>query len=184
MPSAGLPSITASNRTGDGCAMNDPLGIPLDYGKSRGLKQLEEATTLVAIGTHPDGREIQLAPKAAQAWTRMLHAAAADAVTLVPLSGFRSIARQAEIIRAKRSAGESLKSILTTVAAPGYSEHHTGRAIDIGTPESPELTEGFAETPAFAWLKAHAAEHGFSLSYPQGNAHGIIYEPWHWCFKG
>ena len=33
----------------------------------------------------------------------------------------------------------------------------------------------------FDWLTAKAARFGFSMSYPRGNPHGIVYEPWHWC---
>jgi len=101
---------------------------------------------------------------------------------LLPLSGFRSVARQEEIIREKLSAGQPLADILRLVAAPGYSEHHTGRALDLGAPDEPPLEEGFAETAAFTWLVAHAGDYGFRLSYPRGNPHGIAYEPWHWCW--
>lgn len=106
-----------------------------------------------------------------------------DGVELLPLSGFRSIARQTRLIRAKLAGGQAIADILRTVAAPGYSEHHTGRAIDIGSPEHIELDEDFARTRAFRWLKAHAGRFGFSLSYPRGNPHGIAYEPWHWCWR-
>ena len=112
----------------------------------------------------------------------MRDAAAASGVALVAISGFRSIGRQAEIIKGKLEAGEMIDTVLGTIAAPGYSEHHTGRAIDIGTPGSPPLTEEFGRTGAFAWLRAHAQRYGFRLSYPSGNAHGIAYEPWHWLF--
>ena len=32
------------------------------------------------------------------------------------------------------------------------------------------------------WLASHAGEFGFSMSYPRGNPHGIVYEPWHWLY--
>ncbi len=111
-------------------------------------------------------------------------AAARDGIALLPLSGFRSMARQEEIIRDKLSAGQSLADILRLVAAPGYSEHHTGCALDIGAPDEPPLEEGFAQTAAFAWLTRRAGEFGFKLSYPRNNPHGIAYEPWHWCWHG
>ncbi|MES2697070.1 MAG: D-alanyl-D-alanine carboxypeptidase family protein, partial [Verrucomicrobiota bacterium] len=87
-----------------------------------------------------------------------------------------------EIIRAKLVAGQSLEEILRYVAAPGFSEHHTGRAIDIGSPEHIELDEDFARTTAFAWLERRTPEFGFVMSYPRDNPHGIGYEPWHWCW--
>lgn len=162
--------------------MTEKLKIPGDYGKVRGLKPLAEAKDLVTIGTNPEGREIRLSPQAARAWRAMRQAALKEGIALVAISGFRSVERQTQIIRAKLGAGESIESILRTMAAPGYSEHHTGRAIDLAVPEERSLTEDFGNTAAFAWLSVHAAQHGFRLSFPKGNVHGIAYEPWHWCF--
>ena len=113
----------------------------------------------------------------------MKKAAAHDGIELVAISGFRSVVRQTEIIREKLAKGESIGDILRFVAAPGYSEHHTGRAIDIGSPDHGELDEDFARTRAFRWLKARARHFGFTLSFPRGNPHGIGYEPWHWCHR-
>jgi D-alanyl-D-alanine carboxypeptidase len=158
------------------------LGIPPDYGKRRGLPLQVEATHLTSIGPNPDGRDVRLTPEASVAWARMREAASKAGVTLVAISGFRGIDRQSEIIAAKLSSGRVIEEILQTVAAPGYSEHHTGRAIDIGIPGEEPLTEGFAATPAFQWLEAKAGSFGFKLSYPRGNRHGISYEPWHWCY--
>ncbi len=161
------------------------LGIPADYGPSRRLKLQREALEkdLVVVGHNPDGQEVRLERVAAGAWDHLCAAAAADGLALLPLSGFRSVQRQTEIIRGKLAAGETIEAILKLVAAPGYSEHHTGRAIDIGAPNEPALEEGFATTAAFRWLERHAEDFEFSLSFPAGNVHGIGYEPWHWRFR-
>jgi D-alanyl-D-alanine carboxypeptidase len=156
--------------------------IPENYGKKRGLPLQVEATELETIGRNPDGREIRLSPRTAGAWSRMRDAAASAGIALVAISGFRSVARQREIIEAKLAAGQTIADILGVVAAPGYSEHHTGRAIDIGVPGEPPLTEAFALTPAYSWLEAHAAEYGFRQSFPRGNPHRIACEPWHWFY--
>jgi zinc D-Ala-D-Ala carboxypeptidase len=158
------------------------LGIPLDYGSRRNLPLQVEATRLITIARNADGMDIQLSPKAALAWLRLKDSAARSGVTLVAISGFRSVERQSEIIRAKLLSGQAIEEILQTVAAPGCSEHHTGRALDIGIPGEEALTEGFADTPAFYWLEVNAGSFGFRLSYPRDNPHGISYEPWHWCF--
>jgi D-alanyl-D-alanine carboxypeptidase len=73
--------------------------------------------------------------------------------------------------------------VLSVTAPPGYSEHHTGRAVDVATPGSPVLETTFEQTRAFSWLQKHANNFGFYLSFPQGNASGYQYEPWHWCFS-
>lgn len=160
------------------------LGIPADYLAAHALPLHTEAAeaTLVSIGNNDEGRPIRLIPPVARAWRHLHAAAAADGITLLPLSGFRSVARQAELIRAKLAAGQPIADILRLVAAPGCSEHHTGRALDVGSPEDTTLDEAFALTPAFRWLTRHAAAHGFALSYPRDNPHGIAYEPWHWCW--
>ena len=159
------------------------LGIPADYAATRGLARQREARRLVSVGPAPDdGRPVRLAPRAAAAWRRMRDAAARAGIVLLPLSGFRSVARQTEIIRAKVARGQAIDSILRLVAAPGFSEHHTGRALDIGSPEHLELDEHFARTAAYRWLRRRAGGFGFRLSYPRGNPHGIGYEPWHWCW--
>ena len=160
------------------------LGIPADYAAARRLKPHREARGLVSIGRAPDdGKILRLTPRAAGAWKKMREAAAHDGIVLLPLSGFRSVARQTTIIRRKLAAGQRITDILRLVAAPGFSEHHTGRALDIGSPEHVELDEHFARTAAFRWLRRHAREFGFHLSYPRGNRHRIAYEPWHWCWR-
>lgn len=159
------------------------LGIPADYGRLRGLPEHPEATELVTARTLKDGRELKLAPDAAAAWSALQAAGLQDGVELLLISGFRSLAHQRGIIERKLAAGETLEAILQVNAAPGYSEHHTGRAVDIGTPGCPPLSEGFEDTAAFRWLTARSAEFGFWLSYPRNNHHGLIYEPWHWLFQ-
>jgi D-alanyl-D-alanine carboxypeptidase len=141
-----------------------------------------EARELVEAGRTEDGRKIQLTPGAAAAWSRMRAAAEAAGHAIELVSGFRSVQAQAGIIERKLARGMSLESILRENAAPGFSEHHSGRAVDVAVAGQPPLTEAFAGTAAFAWLEANAPAFGFTLSYPRGNPHGISFEPWHWLF--
>lgn len=161
------------------------LGIPADYCRARGLPLQREATRLVLVAcAQDDGKPIRLTPRTAAAWRRMQAAAAADGLTLLPLSGFRSVARQAAIIRGHLAKGRPLDDILRFVAAPGCSEHHTGRAIDIGSPdEAAHFEAAFDRTREFRWLRRRADEFRFTLSYPKNNPHQIGYEPWHWCWR-
>ena len=159
------------------------LGIPADYARTRRLPVQREARSLVSIGHSPAGRILKLAPRAAAAWTKLNAAAATAGIHLQPISGFRSMAYQAGIIRRRLARGERLDDILHVLAAPGCSEHHTGRALDLATTDDWALEERFARTRAFRWLVANARRFGFHLSYPKGNRHGIVHEPWHWCWK-
>ena len=144
------------------------------------IKSLLVALSAVALCGTASARP--LTPRAAAAWKKMRIAAARDGIVLLPVSGFRSVARQTAIFRKKLTAGQRLADILRLVAAPGFSEHHTGRALDIGSPEHLELDVHFARTAAYRWLRRRAGEFGFVMSYPRRNRHGIGYEPWHWCW--
>ena len=141
---------------------------------------VEEAGGLVCVGLDEMGRDACLVPAAARAWREMRLAAAAEGVDLRLISAFRSIARQAALLAGKLAAGQSLEQALEYSAYPGHSEHHSGRAIDVGTPGGPHLEECFEESAAFDWLQRRAGEFGFSMSYPRGNPQGIAYAPWHW----
>jgi zinc D-Ala-D-Ala carboxypeptidase len=149
----------------------------------RSLRLCGEATEIVLAETGEDGRQFMLIPQAAQAWKEMAAAAAREGVQLKLASAFRSLDRQVEILRGKLAEGVSLDEILRESAPPGYSEHHTGRAIDVTTPGSDALEEAFETTAAFGWLQRRAHEFGFSLSFPRGNRFGYAYEPWHWFYE-
>ncbi|HEU4664164.1 MAG TPA: M15 family metallopeptidase [Dokdonella sp.] len=158
------------------------LGVPRDYGRVRRLPLVREPRELACIGEDIHRRRQWLAPRAARAYARLRAAAAADAIELQLVSAFRSAEYQLGIVKRKLERGQSIDEILRVSAAPGYSEHHSGRAVDLTTPGFAALEEEFEHSSAFAWLVANAARFGFALSYPRDNAHGIAYEPWHWCW--
>ena len=90
---------------------------------------------------------------------------------LIVLSAFRSVDIQNEIffdIKAERN--QSAEERAKVSAPPGYSEHSTGFAIDVGELTRPqtELSESFETTPGFAWLKRNAHRYHFTLSFPRG----------------
>jgi D-alanyl-D-alanine carboxypeptidase len=160
------------------------LGVPAVFARRAERRLQPEARSLVFIGrAQDDGRILKLTPAAARAWWTMQAAAARNDITLLPLSAFRSVARQTAIIRRKLAQGQMITAILRVSAVPGCSEHHTGLALDLGAPGHLKLEASFARTREFRWLKRHAETFGFHLSYPRGNRQGIAYEPWHWCWR-
>jgi D-alanyl-D-alanine carboxypeptidase len=160
------------------------LGVPRNYADVRKLDRVAEPARLVLIGgIDALGFEQRLTPSAARAWSRMREAAARDGVELRSVSTFRSVEVQLAILRGKLARGQTIDRILHVSAAPGFSEHHSGRAIDITTPGYAPLEEEFERSPAFAWLSTNAQRYRFILSYPRGNPHGFAYEPWHWCWQ-
>lgn len=138
------------------------------------------------------GKELQT--EAAEAYRQMAKAAEADGVSLMLCSGYRSVEYQQGLFdkKVEQCLSEGLSQedaeikAATIVAAPGHSEHNTGLAADIVTPDHQMLDTAFEQTPAFAWLSQHAAEYGFILRYPQDKTAitGIIYEPWHYRYVG
>ena len=156
------------------------LGISPDYAGARGLPSYEEAQELVEVGPNLVGRMQRLTPRAADRWREMVSAASAADVRLLIVSGFRTHEYQAELIRKKLRAGQAIDEILCVNAAPGFSQHHTGEAVDIATPGSRPLTEDFETSEAYRWLTQYAGRFGFSMTYPRGNPWGFVHEPWHW----
>ena len=160
------------------------LGIPADYRERCGMPEHAECTSLVDVGPDAFGRPARLEAAAALAWKELQQAALYDGIELQLVSAFRSIDYQRELIQRKLERGEDIAAILQVNAAPGFSEHHSGRALDLGTPGHAHLEEVFEQSPAFAWLQRRAGEFGFRLSFPRNNRYGVMYEPWHWYYEG
>lgn len=154
--------------------------------------------TLLGHFAYPEAPATELQPivadssvklrKAAAKQFQAMVAAAQDAdVLLVPISGFRSIAYQQQVFfDIKASRGQTATKRAEVSAPPGYSEHHTGYAVDIGDGAVPatNLSPKFEKTRAFKWLEANAARFSFEMSFPKNNPQGVSYEPWHWRFVG
>ncbi len=109
-----------------------------------------------------------------------------DGIYLVFLSGYRSIKLQEQIFYSLKSIRNQIASERARVSAPpGYSEHSTGFAIDIGDAYEREadFEESFENTSAFRWLKNNAAKYHFRLSFDKEQTY-VDYEPWHWRYEG
>ena len=162
-------------------ALHAQLGIATDYGNDPLLPRYAEAKELIEVGPNIVGRVQKLTRRAAALWSAMVASAAADAVELLLVSGYRSYEYQGGLIENKLNNGESIDQILTVNAAPGYSQHHTGEAVDLATPGCRPLSEEFEASDAFAWLQQNARRFRFYMPYPRDNPLGFIYEPWHWA---
>ena len=130
---------------------------------------------------------VQLHRDAADALERMQASATADGVDLRVLSAYRSINLQKHIFfDVKSDRNQSALERAQVSAPPGFSEHATGYAVDLGDGQAPgaNLSASFDTTAAYAWLRANANRYHFTLSFPEGNRQGVSYEPWHWRFEG
>ncbi len=117
---------------------------------------------------------------------KMREEAKKDGIYLVFLSGYRSINLQNDIFYSLKSIRNQEAAERARVSAPpGYSEHSTGFAIDIGdaTQRETDFETDFENTEAFRWLLRNAAKFHFKLSFNKDNKY-IDYEPWHWRYEG
>ena len=108
-------------------------------------------------------------------------------ISLQLLSGYRSINLQSDIFYENKSIRHQTAIERSRDSAPpGYSEHSTGYAIDVGDGNYPNthFEVEFEQTPAFNWMKRYASKYHFVLSFPPNNKQGVSYEPWHWRFEG
>ena len=121
--------------------------------------------------------------------TALINAAYNDEINLWIASGYRSVEEQESVldraVQRRMADGMTYENAYEdariTIQAPGYSEHHTGLAVDFN-----DVEDDFRETKAYTWLQEHAAEYGFVERYPKGKESitGIDYEPWHYRYVG
>ena len=169
---------TAESATGESSSVPDESLL--------GHRAYTEAPPETLIAIDGSGEHLLREP-AAKAFIAMQDAARAAGVPLVPLSAYRSIEDQQYLFfDVKSQRGQDANTRAEVSAPPGYSEHHTGYALDIGDPSAPEthLSVSFEDTPAFQWLQENASYYSFELSFPPDNTQGINYEPWHWRYVG
>ena len=128
----------------------------------------------------------RLRAEAADAYKQLAKAAKAAGVNIMPISGYRSYSQQASLYDSYvRQYGQATAD--TIAARPGYSEHQTGLAMDIGNASGIcALQACFATTPAGKWAADHGWEYGFIIRYPAGAeaTTGYTYEPWHLRYVG
>ena len=126
-------------------------------------------------------------PEAVEAYKEMESAALKDGHKITPFSSFRSYEYQ-QTLYDKYVARDGKANADRYSARPGYSEHQTGLAFDIGEVGRQDLwlTEEFGETPAGQWLVNNAHKYGFILRYPKGKEEitGFMYESWHFRYLG
>ena len=137
---------------------------------------------------------IFLERSAARECLRMLAAAETEGITIKPMSGYRSSDYQNSLwerdIAEHMSDGlgydEAVRLTSRYLAKPFHSEHETGLAVDLCTPECDDAVLTFAGTEQGRWLSANAHRFGFILRYPRMKEHitGIAYEPWHYRYVG
>ena len=151
-----------------------------------------EPTPELAVADDATGQ--QLEAEAAQQYRAMAEAARNSGIALTLETGYQdAAARQAAFDAAKqaylekgRSEEEASAKAALTVPMPEASEYATGYAADILAADSAAKDETFAQSRAYEWLTAYAAEYGFILRCPEDRqaATGMAFAPWHWRYVG
>lgn len=158
--------------------------IPSSISEEFGIKhykfpevKLKDLVTIEGIKVHKD---------MVNNLKEMLKSAKIDGVTLKVGSGFRSLAYQQQIIDRKKKQKQSPKEIYYVSSPVGYSEHHTGFAIDF-IPINPSFGKDKKgnNTKPYTWLLANASKYGFSQTYTTevSDKNGIAEENWHWKYN-
>lgn len=167
---------------------SDPRSTDVVVNKRRPLVPLDYAPADLRLPAVPTATDSPLLrPDTADAVEEMVAAAAEDGVGLVLVSGYRSFATQGSTYAYWASEYGDPAAADAVSARPGFSEHQTGLAFDIGQADGTcTLRSCFAETAAAQWAAANAADFGVILRYPPGSSDitGFSSEPWHFRFVG
>ena len=130
--------------------------------------------------------DIQVEEKAYEAYKKLEKELKDEGVIIKLDSTYRSVADQQELWdRWSKDPEKGIDYVRKYVAVPGYSEHHTGLAIDICLEKDGELVfeneDMIADRDTFAIIHSKLAKYGFILRYLEGreDSTGYTYEPWH-----
>jgi D-alanyl-D-alanine carboxypeptidase len=161
-----------------GCDVINPASLTVVINKKHCTKDTKwKPANLVDV----DGYLIR--EEAADPLRKMMTDATAAGVNFELVSTYRSIEDQQTIYDERAEAG-STGDVDSTSARAGYSEHHTGLAVDVKIADC--ALNCFGTTRRYAWLQANAANYGFIERYPNslGEITGYVHEPWHWRYVG
>lgn len=135
--------------------------------------------------THTYGGNGQyIRAEAFEDYKKMFNDMKALGLNLLVRSSYRSYTYQANLYN-NYVARDGKANADKYSARPGYSEHQTGLAIDVGTPTTSDLGD-FLYTDEYKWMMQNAHKYGFILRYPENSVHitGYMYEPWHFRYVG
>lgn len=159
---------------------NDPVSVWVVVNKQRPLSpKTFSPDDLTAVG----GGQ-QLRAEAAAALGKLIAAAGSESLYISPLSGYRSYYTQVSVYNNEVATnGQAVAD--TQSARPGYSEHQTGLAIDVGGGGC-GIEDCFGDTPEGKWVATNAYKYGFIIRYIPGkqDVTGYRAEPWHIRYVG
>ena len=130
--------------------------------------------------------DIKVEEKAYEQYKKLAKELKDEGITIKLDSSYRSVSEQQALWDDWSADPEKgIDYVKKFVAVPGYSEHHTGLAIDICLKKDGKLIydndEMIAEEAIFKKIHSKLAKYGFILRYLKGreDSTGYTYEPWH-----
>ncbi|MBQ9885804.1 MAG: M15 family metallopeptidase [Lachnospiraceae bacterium] len=157
--------------------------------KTHKLPDTWEETVRLKESENKYGEKYLVEEKALESFYKLQEAMAKEGVVIELDSTYRSVKEQQQLWDDWTiEFGEDY--VKTYVAVPGFSEHHTGLAIDIciekGGVRINDNDEMIAEREIFAKIHEKLADYGFILRYLEGKEDitGYGYEPWHFRYVG
>ncbi|MEM1484717.1 M15 family metallopeptidase [Oscillospiraceae bacterium PP1C4] len=204
------PDIGGQEAVSDpGDGVSDPMPSSLPDPASRPSQQEPEsdATWALSLVNYENAIPEDFAPELAEVQNgykmdarvagvmkQMIADAKAQGIDLLVCSAYRPYSSQKRnfdsSVNSYVSAGynkdEAVVETMKLIAQPGKSEHQTGLAADIVTPNYQGLDDGYADTAAAKWLAKNAPDYGFILRYPKDKTDitKIDFEPWHFRYVG
>ncbi|HBG65206.1 MAG TPA: peptidase M15 [Treponema sp.] len=124
--------------------------------------------------------DLSLRPEAYAGLEELSKAALADGIKLMVSSTYRSYAYQERLFN-RYVAEDGVELAERYSARPGTSQHQLGVAVDFGS-----ITDDWGDTKMGKWVYSHAADYGWSLSFPKGyeDITGYMWECWHFRYIG
>lgn len=158
------------------------FNVNMIVNKHRKLGEDFEPNDLAEIPSEYASEDGMIASKIAiNAFIKMYKAAKSENMNLVINSSYRSYKEQEELCNYYRNLyGDNY--VNKYVAFPGFSEHQTGLAFDIGSRTTPV----FKNSKEYKWMLDNAYKYGFILRYDSKYEDITLFraEPWHFRYVG
>lgn len=191
---------SSSNEGAEGSSQNSPHQFSLEDANSQWVivnkdkplspKNYSPASLTipaVPIRSNITDDEKQIVELASMGLNSLVSSASQQGISLDLQSGYRSYNFQKRLYDSYASQA-SKNAIDSYSASPGYSEHQTGLAVDLGGLSNPacNVKPCFTNTPESNWLADNSHKYGFIIRYPADKQKitGYEYEPWHLRYVG
>lgn len=167
-------------------SVDEPDSLWVIVNKARPFNPIDYHPPDLVAPNLPSNYSPLLRAEVAEALEALHQAAQAEGLGFTIHSSYRSYSVQQRVKRASLERLGSEDSDARSARA-GHSEHQSGLAVDLTTPQGTcTLQECFGETAEGRWLFDNSWRFGFVQRYLEGKTEitGYIYEPWHFRYVG